>query len=102
MDKMNWHTAAKLMRHWFSISPAFEFTEKIKRDLLNESPELIDSQRINVDIVKMSWASSYKRVQEGIEKLRMTWNSSRGRGELKEKLAKIGDYKKTVHKDWLC
>lgn len=93
MDKMNWQTAAKLMRHWFSIEPAFEFTEKIKGDLLQAEPELIDSKKINTDIVKMSWAVSYKQVNEGIVKLTKVWNSPKGREELKKKLARVGDYK---------
>lgn len=94
MDKMNWQTAASLMRHWFSIEPAFEFTNKTKNELLMMDPNLINSSQLNTDIVKMSWAMSYKQVSEGVVKLSRVWNSQNGRRELKAKLAKLGYYQK--------
>ncbi|MDY0928582.1 DUF6402 family protein [Enterobacter sp. CFBP8995] len=94
MEKMKWQTAAKLMRHWFSIDPAFELTKKTKNELLMMDPNLIHDSQLNTDIVKMSWAMTFKQVNEGINKLSRVWNSPNGRRELKVKLGRKGCYEK--------
>ncbi|WP_271461515.1 DUF6402 family protein [Pantoea leporis] len=88
MDKMNWSVAAKLMRHWFSISPAYAFTEQSKRAALkNDATNLPDTQ-VNSDIIKISWAMQNDQVKKGVNELRSTWKSVRGIERLKFQISK--------------
>lgn len=70
MDKMRWSTSAKLMRHWFSIQPAYAFDINSKDQAVNEDPRNLSSSKINVDIVKMSWAIQFEQVKNGIDVLK--------------------------------
>lgn len=96
MDKMNWHVAAKLMRHWFSIKPAFAFDIASKDKAVNGDPHDLPQSEINVDIVKMSWATQFEQVAKGIEELKRTWCSQNGKKLLVERLLDIGDYSKKI------
>lgn len=88
MDKMKWTTAAKLMRHWFSIKPAFTFTVQSRRIALNTDAVKLPVSQVNFDIVKMSWAIQYEQVRTGIDELRSLWKSAKGIERLKEQLNK--------------
>lgn len=94
MDKMDWHVAAKLMRHWFSIKPAFAFDIAGKDQAVNGDPHNLPPSEINVDIVKMSWALQFEQVKNGIDALKKTWCSPNGKKLLIERLLNIGDYSK--------
>ena len=94
MENMGWEIAPKIMRHWFSISPAYSFDEKIKRKLLDMDARLIPRDQINDDIVKMEWTKKFTQISEGIEKLKGKWNTPLGIERLREKLKLQGDYKK--------
>lgn len=66
MEKMGWKVAPQLMRHWFSIKPAYKFTEETKGTLLRSDARTIPNDRFNDTIVKMAWArpfikENYKR-----------------------------------------
>ncbi|EMH4161411.1 hypothetical protein RJ498_000615 [Pluralibacter gergoviae] len=93
MDKMKWPVAAKLMRHWFSIKPAFAFTVETKELYFYGDPLVIPKAMVNSDIVKMSWAIQFEQVVNGIKYLSEAWDSPKGRDRLKELLSKKGDYK---------
>ncbi|MEX5385350.1 DUF6402 family protein [Cronobacter muytjensii] len=92
MDKMQWSTAAKLMRHWFSIQPAYAFDVSSKDQAVNGDPRNLSPSKINVDIVKMSWARQFEQVRNGIDALKKTWCSSKGKKQLIERLQNAGDF----------
>ncbi|HCI6431248.1 TPA: hypothetical protein NPO98_001097 [Klebsiella quasipneumoniae subsp. similipneumoniae] len=92
MDKMRWSTAAKLMRHWFSIQPAYAFDVNSKDQAVNGDPRNLSSSKINVDIVKMSWAIQFEQVKNGIDALKKTWCSPKGKTQLIERLQNAGDF----------
>nr|WP_234472820.1 DUF6402 family protein [Pantoea sp. S61] len=87
---MVWHTASRLMNHWFSMEPAHSFTKDEKNLLLSTDAYLINSKKINVDIVKMSWAMNYHQVTKGIDSLMKTWNSLKGKERLLYQLKRKG------------
>lgn len=93
MDKMKWPVAAKLMRHWFSIKPAFAFTIETKELYFYGDPLVIPETMVSSDIVKMSWAVQFEQAVNGIKYLSEAWDSPKGRERLKELLSKKGDYK---------
>ncbi|UDJ83972.1 DUF6402 family protein [Kosakonia oryzae] len=94
MDKMNWHVAAKLMWHWFSIKPAFAFDIASKDQAVNGDLNNLPPSQINVDIVKMLWALQFEQVKNGMDALKKTWCSPNGKKLLIERLLDIGDYSK--------
>ena len=62
MEKMGWKVAPQLMRHWFSLRPAYKFTEDIKNQLLRGDARLIPEERVNDTIVKMAWRDHSLRI----------------------------------------
>lgn len=66
MDKMRWSTAANLMRHWFSIQPSYAFDIHSKDQAVNGDARNLSPSKINVDIVKMSWAIQFEQVKKGL------------------------------------
>lgn len=96
MENMGWEMAPKLMRHWFSISPAYSFTGKTKRAALDDDANKLPISQVNADIIKMSWAMKFKQVSTGVEVLMDRWKSTKGVERLKLLLNKKGDYKKEV------
>lgn len=92
MDKMQWSTAAKLMRHWFNIQPAFAFDINSKDRAVNEDTRNLSPSKINHDIVKMSWAIQFQQVKDGIDTLKKTWCSEKGKRQLIERILDAGDY----------
>ncbi|QIM43059.1 DUF6402 family protein [Leclercia adecarboxylata] len=95
MEKMQWATAAKLMRHWFSIKPAYAFDLNSKDQAVNGDPRDLPPSKINVDIVKMAWAIQFDQVRNGIETLKKTWCSPKGKKQLIERLQNVGDFTNT-------
>ncbi|MDU6412476.1 MAG: DUF6402 family protein [Yersiniaceae bacterium] len=92
MEEMGWEVAPKLMRYWFSVSPAFSFDEGIKSKLLKMDAINMPPTQINTDIVKMSWAVKYRQVSDAIEELKGRWKSIKGISRLREQLQRVGDY----------
>lgn len=88
MDNMKWTTAAKLMRHWFSIKPEFAFTVQSRGIALNTDAVKLPMSQVNFDIIKMSWAIQYEQVRTGIDELRRLWKSAKGIERLKEQVNK--------------
>lgn len=88
MDKMGWKVAPQLMRHWFNITPAFEFTQDIKDKFINGDARTIPEERVNDTIVKMEWARPY--IKDKLQERMKTWNSPAGVTELRKKLAVAG------------
>ncbi|EPS4689007.1 DUF6402 family protein [Salmonella enterica subsp. enterica] len=95
MDKMQWSTAAKLMRHWFGIQPAYAFDLNSKDQAVNGDPRNLPPSKINIDIVKMSWAIQFEQVKNGINTLKKTWCSPKGKKQLIERLQDVGDFTKS-------
>jgi len=93
MDKMKWPVAAKLMRHWFNTKPALAFTLETKDQYQQGNALDIPSTLVSCDIVKMAWAIQFEQVTNGIKYLSETWDSPKGREQLKKRLSKKGDYK---------
>ena len=92
MDKMNWHTAAKLMRHWFSIKPAWAMPDYI-REGDKFDPSSLQPSQYNDDIVKIRWLLGFPQWADAAKKLAQTWDSTKGRDLLKKRLKK---YKSTT------
>ncbi|UDN36955.1 DUF6402 family protein [Proteus sp. NMG38-2] len=86
MERMGWETAPKLMRHWFSITPAYPFKPKEKIKLIEESATLIPTNLINTNIVKMGWALNYIQVKESVGYLLNNWATPKGINLLKKRL----------------
>ncbi|MEL3922126.1 DUF6402 family protein [Aeromonas enteropelogenes] len=88
MEKMGWTVAPQLMRHWFSISPAYKFTEDTKQHLLRGDARSIPAERFNDTIVKMEWARPY--IKDKLQERMKTWNSSAGIDRLRKRLKLAG------------
>ena len=88
MEKMGWKVAPQLMRHWFSLRPAYKFTEDIKNQLLRGDARLIPEERVNDTIVKMAWARPF--IENKLQERMATWNSPAGIDELRNKLRLAG------------
>ncbi|MBD2785683.1 hypothetical protein ID858_16750 [Xenorhabdus sp. DI] len=82
MDKMGWTTASALMKHWFSITPAFKFNEKIRDGFVNGNAMEIPKERVNDSIVKMDWARRYEIINSKINELKSEWASVKGKERL--------------------
>ncbi len=91
MDKMKWNTAAKLMRHWFSIKPAFVMTDDIRSGSID--PLKLKSNQYNDDIVKIDWLLSHRTWQAADVLVHHTWRSEKGISRLRDLLAKAGWHK---------
>lgn len=88
MEKMGWKVAPQLMRHWFSLKPAYKFTEETKRALLRSDARTIPNDRFNDTIVKMAWARPF--IKEELQERMLSWNSPAGINELRNKLKAAG------------
>ncbi|KAB7692335.1 DUF6402 family protein [Plesiomonas shigelloides] len=88
MDKMGWKVAPQLMRHWFSITPAFKFTEELKIKLIKGDATEIPEKLVNDTIVKMAWARPY--IKEKLLERMKTWNSAEGIKLLVKRLKDAG------------
>lgn len=88
MDNMGWKIAARMMRHWFSIKPAWKMTDKIKHG--DADPMTLKPSQYNDQIIKMDWVLHYKRVRKAFDELYSKWATKKGKGELKKKLIKAG------------
>ncbi|CDL81297.1 DUF6402 family protein [Xenorhabdus cabanillasii] len=82
MDKMGWTTASALMKHWFSITPAFKFNEKIRDGFVNGNAMEIPKEQVNDSIIKMDWARRYEIITDNIEELKNIWASENGKKRL--------------------
>lgn len=89
MRKMGWEMAPKLMEHWFSISPAYSFDKESKTELLNCDARNIPLSKVNDNIVKMAWANQFPQVKDGINELRLTWNTINSRKLLWKHISNI-------------
>ncbi len=97
MRQMGWDIAPKLMEHWFSIKPAFEFSIQNKKSMMANDARRLDVTQYNKSIVKMSWAIKNPDVSEKITELNGAWNSTNGIRRLKTLLINAGwDGKNTV------
>lgn len=92
MSKMGWEVAPKIMRHWFSITPEYSFSESTKNKLLDDDARTIDASKVNDSIVTMEWAKKFEKVSSGIKALTAGWNTQNGRKVLRKKLQALGNY----------
>ena len=88
MDKMGWKIAPQLMRHWFSLRPAYKFTEDTKKTLLRSDARTLPNDRYNDTIVKMEWARPF--IKDKLQERMNNWNSPAGVAELRNRLKLVG------------
>lgn len=90
MDKMGWKIAAKLMRHWFSIKPAYVMPKAVRDGQV--SPTRLPATVINNSIVKISWVRSFpsESMHNAWLDLSLNWNNFKGIGQLVNKLKMAG------------
>ena len=88
MDKMGWKIAPQLMRHWFSLRPAYKFTEDTKKTLLRSDARTLPNDRYNDTIVKMEWARPF--IKDKLQERMNNWNSPAGVAELRNRLKLAG------------
>ncbi|MBS0971404.1 hypothetical protein JK232_21195 [Nissabacter archeti] len=93
MENMGWEMAPKLMRHWFSITPAFAFNESTKINIFDADARMLPASRVNNNIITMGWAKKFDQVSSVIKSLTAKWNTLKGREVLKLRLKSLGDYK---------
>lgn len=86
MENMGWEVAPKLMRHWFSISPAAKWTEEVKTNLLNANATTLKEKEYNDTIVKMDWVLRNHDVNKKFQEIKGKWNSQKGIDILKKRL----------------
>jgi len=86
MRNMGWNVAPLLMEHWFSIKPAYGFSEETKTQYMNIDAREIPLSKINTTIIKMDWAKNFIQVKEGINYLYDNWDSKGGISLLKKRL----------------
>jgi hypothetical protein len=93
MDKMGWTVAAKLMRHWFSIEPAWEMPLAIRQGGNAEKPmdpRNLEPSQYDDRTVTMRWLMQFPRAASVVRDLVENWNSQAGRQVLQEKLRRAG------------
>ncbi|HIF9491985.1 TPA: DUF6402 family protein [Photobacterium damselae] len=90
MRNMGWEVAPKLMEHWFSIKPSFEFNTNNKRALISLDARELSPSQYNKSIVKMSWAIKNKEVYKCVQDLNHSWNSIAGVDRLRTLLVGAG------------
>lgn len=90
MENMGWEMAPKIMKRWFSISPAYSFDENTKSLALDCDASTLELSRVSTEIVTMSWAMKFQQVAGGIESLKAGWNTLKAKEVLKKRLLKIG------------
>ena len=88
MEKMGWTVAPQLMRHWFSITPAYKFTQNTKIKLITGDAMEIPEKLVNDTIVKMAWARPY--IKDKLQERMKTWNSAAGIERLLKRLKSAG------------
>ncbi|PJG59919.1 DUF6402 family protein [Aeromonas cavernicola] len=88
MEKMGWKVAPQLMRHWFSITPAYKFTTELKVKLITGNAMDIPEELINDNVVKMAWAIPY--IKDELQERMKTWNSAAGIERLVKRLKQAG------------
>lgn len=88
MDSMGWEMAPKLMRHWFSITPAFKFNEHVKIKYLLSDARTIPESLVNDSIIKMSWAKKY--IEKDIINALHNWHTPKAIKLLKDRLLASG------------
>ena len=69
LKKMGWNTAANLMDHWFSTTPAFEMDDFLRDKYMVGKAIDIPKKHYNDSILKMTWAIRYKQIQDAINVL---------------------------------
>lgn len=94
MDNMGWTISANLMRHWFSIEPAWEMPERWRGGKYpNDAPidyTKLPASQVNDSIVTMKWAMQYPKVRQAMAALKGKWNDTNGLKELHNKLTSSG------------
>lgn len=90
MDNMKWPIAAKLMRHWFSIKPAYAMPKAVRDG--DVSPLTLPKTVINDSIVKLAWIKSFNSdsVLGAWLDLTFEWSNAKGKAQLKAQLKKAG------------
>ena len=88
MEQMGWEIAPQLMKHWFSITPAFKLSEDVKIKYLQGDARHIPESLVNDSIVKMSWARKY--IEKDIAHAVNNWNTQKGIQLLKDRLLAAG------------
>ena len=76
MDAMNWHTAAKLMRHWFDMDESYVMEPELRRGDVN--PMSLPRNRYNDDIVKINWLLSQPMWHAAAIDIHNSWASPKG------------------------
>lgn len=88
MDNMGWKVSPKLMRHWFSITPVYIFTQDTKTKLITGDAMEIPGRLVNDTIVKMAWARPYTK--DKLHERMNTWSSAAGIERLVKRLKSAG------------
>ncbi len=83
--RMGWPVAAALMDRWFAFPP-FEIDDNVKQGRVRLSS--LSQARLDENIVKMSWALGFARVQTGVKSLvaQSQWASKNGLALLSERV----------------
>lgn len=93
MDKMGWPIAAQLMRHWFSIRPAWVMPGEVRVGRAGKQsfdPMNLLASQYDDQIVKMRWLMTFPRVGPVIKDLIENWASEAGKKILVENLTRAG------------
>lgn len=88
MDAMSWHTAAKLMRHWFDMEEAYVITEDVRSGKVSSLS--LPTNRYNDDIVKIDWLLSKPMWHAAAIDVHNSWVSPKGIDRLRSLLKKVG------------
>ena len=88
MDAMSWHTAAKLMRHWFDMEEAYVMTEDVRSGKVSSLS--LPTNRYNDDIVKIDWLLSKPMWHAAAIDVHNSWVSPKGIDRLRSLLKKVG------------
>ncbi|WP_019450392.1 DUF6402 family protein [Cupriavidus sp. BIS7] len=87
MDKMGWRVSAALMRRWFATKPAWAMSqaEKTRSDVT-----VLPVSRVENRLVTMEWLLGFESVLPAFDELCSTWDTDKGREELKKRLYRAG------------
>ena len=85
MDAMGWPVAAALMRHWFQGEP-WPTANGGMAEQVKDHTELPLARYIEENIVKMSWLTSFGRVEPALDELREKWDNTKATALIHKRL----------------
>lgn len=84
MDKMGWKVSAKMMRRWFSNSPAYLMPENLRSGDGVDYRTLPASQ-IDDQIIKIDWVLGFPRAKQVFDKFCKEWDSQKAIETLRDR-----------------